>query len=297
MMGAMTGHAAAMTAKLAAAGRAVESRRPDRLFDDPLAAALVGGEGFRWMEEWRLPGMPEENPTIGPRTRFFDDLVVAAVAEGVRQVVLVAAGMDTRSFRLKLPAETVAYEVDQPMVLAEKQEVLDREHATPMCRRVPVVVDLGDDAWPSALVRSGFDTDAVTVFIAEGLSAYLTKDDNARLLDQLAALGPLGSTLGMDMLSEDYLDNPAVMPFLDRLRSFGIPWQFGTNDPADIFATHGWDLLLGSASSNPPCTAGHAPSSGRAAGAVLRPRRCRTFVLTASHTAVPRPVPSHRRWS
>jgi hypothetical protein len=116
-------HAAAMTAKLAAAGRAVESRRPDRLFDDPLAGALAGDEGLRWLEQWRLPGMPVENPTIGPRTRFFDDLVVAAVADGVRQVVLVAGGMDTRAFRLALPADTVTFELDQPAVLAEKQEV------------------------------------------------------------------------------------------------------------------------------------------------------------------------------
>ncbi len=44
------------------------------------------------MQEWRLPGMPAENPTIGPCTRFFDDLVVAAIVEGLRQVVLVAGG-------------------------------------------------------------------------------------------------------------------------------------------------------------------------------------------------------------
>jgi len=152
--------------------------------------------------------------------------------------------MDTRAFRLNLPAHTVAYELDQPVVLADKQQVLDREHATPTCRRVPVEVDLGEGAWPSALVTSGFDPFAFTVFIAEGLSAYLTKEDNARLLDQLAALAPLGGTLGIDMLSEDYLDNPAVRPFLDRLRSLGIPWQFGTNDPANFFAAHGWQAQV-----------------------------------------------------
>ncbi len=192
------------------------------------------------MEQWRLPGAAEENLTIGPRTRFFDDLVVAAIGEGIRQVVFVAAGMDTRSFRLALPSYTVVFEVDQQVVLAEKQEVLDREHATPTCRRVPVPVDLNDNAWPSALVASGFDPDVLTVFIAEGLSCYLTEDHNSRLLDQLAALAPLGSELGIDMLSGDYLDNPAVRPFLERLRSLGIPWQFGTNDPAAFLASHGW---------------------------------------------------------
>ena len=51
-----------MTSKLAAAGRAKGSERPDHLFDDPLAAVLAGAEGFRLMDEWRLPGGPKENP-------------------------------------------------------------------------------------------------------------------------------------------------------------------------------------------------------------------------------------------
>lgn len=236
----MTRNAAAMTAKLAAAGRAVESGRPDHLVDDPLAAALAGEEGFRWLEEWRVPGSPRENPTIGPRTRFFDDLVVNAVVDGIGQVVLVAAGMDTRAFRLALPTDTVTFEVDQPEVLAEKQDVLDREHASPTCRRVSVPVDLRDDSWPAALAAAGFDPSALSVFIGEGLSYYLTEAQNARLLDQLAALCPAGSRLGLDMLSRDSLDNPAVVPFLGRLHSLGVPWQFGSNDPAAFLASHGW---------------------------------------------------------
>jgi methyltransferase (TIGR00027 family) len=192
------------------------------------------------MDEWRLPGQPEENPTIGPRTRFFDDLVVAAVADGVRQVVFVAAGMDTRAYRLALPADTVTYEVDQWVVLAQKQVVLDREQATPTCRRVTVPVDLRDRAWAAALTAAGLDSCVPTVFVAEGLSSYLTKDDNARLLDDLAALSPLGSRLGIDMLSDDYLANPSVAPFLEWLRSKGIAWRFGTNDPGAFLAGHGW---------------------------------------------------------
>jgi O-methyltransferase involved in polyketide biosynthesis len=92
----------------------VESRRADRLFADPLADALAGEGGFRLMELWRLPDMPRENPTIGPRTRFYDDLVIEDVADGLGQVVLVAAGMDTRAFRLPLPAEVVVSSLTCP---------------------------------------------------------------------------------------------------------------------------------------------------------------------------------------
>lgn len=238
--GEVTNRAVAMTAKVAAAGRALESERADRLFDDPLAAALAGPDGFRWMDEWRLPGMPEENPTIGPRTRFFDDVVIDGMSGGLRQIVLVAAGMDTRAYRLALPPDATVFELDQGQVLAEKQAVLDEFHAAPRCRRVPVPVDLEDGHWPDAMAEAGFDTSRATMFIAEGFSCYLSEEENVLLLERLASLGMPGSRLGIDMLSRDYLENPAVTPFLEFLSARGITWQFGTNEPGQFLAAHGW---------------------------------------------------------
>jgi methyltransferase (TIGR00027 family) len=229
-----------VTAKLTAAGRAVESRRADRLFDDPLAAVLAGEEGFGLMERWRLPGRPVENPTIGPRTVVFDDLVLAAIAEGVGQMVLLAAGMDTRAFRLRLPAEVIVFELDLPELLEHKQAILEQEHAEPRCHRILVPVDLAEDDWPLALSAAGFDSSSPAVFIAEGLSYYLTEDENARLLDHLAALAASGSRLGIDMVSRDYLEDPAAAPFFEFTAAHGIHWQFGTNDPAEFLAAHGW---------------------------------------------------------
>ncbi len=230
----------AVTAKLTAAGRAVESRRADRLFEDPLAAALAGEEGFGLMGQWRLPGQPEENPTIGPRTRFYDDLVAAAVGEGMRQVVMLAAGMDTRAFRLPLPAEVIVFELDRPALLEQKQAILEQEQAAPRCRRTVVAADLAADDWPEALLAARFDSSAPTVFIAEGLSWYLTEDENARLLATLARLAPPGSRLGIDMVSRDYLENPAAAPFFAFTAAHGIRWQFGTDDPAGFLAAYGW---------------------------------------------------------
>jgi methyltransferase (TIGR00027 family) len=229
-----------MTAKLAAAGRARESERPDRLSDDPFAAELAGPDGFRWMGEWRLPGMSEENPTIGPRTRFFDDLVLQAMEQGIRQIVLVAAGMDTRAFRLPLPAEARLFELDQGSVLAEKQATLDALQAMPLCHRVAVAVDLEAGRWPNVLRAAGFDTSIAAAFVVEGLSWYLTEEENALLLGNLASLGAQGSRLGLDMLSRDYLDNPAVAPLLDLLETKGIAWKFGTNEPGSFLKAHGW---------------------------------------------------------
>jgi methyltransferase (TIGR00027 family) len=228
------------TARLTAAGRAVENRRADRLFEDPLAEALAGEEGFRLMERWRLPGAPRENPTIGPRTRFYDDLVIEAVAAGLGQVVLIAAGMDTRAFRLLLPSEVTVFEVDLPELLAQKQAILEQEHAEPRCRRVVVAADLAEDDWPQALTAAGFKHGERTVFIVEGLSWYLSEEENARLLDDLARLAAPGSRLGVDIISRDHLESPAAASFFKFTAALGILWQFGTNDPAGFLAAHGW---------------------------------------------------------
>jgi methyltransferase (TIGR00027 family) len=232
----------ALTAKLTAAGRAVESRRADRLFEDPLAVALAGDEGFALMEQWRLPGMSQEQATItiGPRTRFYDELVVEAVGDGIGQVVLVAAGMDTRAFRLPLPQEAIVFELDLAELLEHKQAILEQEHAEPRCHRKVVPADLAEDDWPRALTAAGFDGSAPAVFIAEGLSWYLTENDNARLLDALGFLAAPGSRLGFDIVSRDFLENPDAAPFFEFTAARGIRWQFGTNDPAGFLAAHGW---------------------------------------------------------
>jgi len=234
--------ALAATGRLTAAGRALESRRADRLFEDPLAVALAGEEGFRLLERWRLPGMSKEQATItiGPRTRFYDDLVIQAVADGLGQVVLVAAGMDTRAFRLALASEVTVFELDLPELLAQKQAILEQEHAEPRCRRIVVAADLAEDGWPQALTTARFDHAARTVFIAEGLSWYLTEEENARLLDDLASLAAPGSRLGIDLMSQDALENRAAAPFFEFSAAHGIRWQFGTNDPAGFLAAYGW---------------------------------------------------------
>ncbi|HWE14194.1 MAG TPA: SAM-dependent methyltransferase [Solirubrobacteraceae bacterium] len=262
------------TARLTAAGRAVENRRADRLFEDPLAEALAGEEGFRLMEQWRLPGAPRENPTIGPRTRFYDDLVIDAVADGLSQVVLIAAGMDTRAFRLALPAEVIVFELDLAELLAQKQAILELEHAEARCRRVVVAADLAEDDWPHALTAGGFDHAARTVFVVEGLSWYLTEEENARLLDGLASLAAPGSRLGIDIISRDHLESPASAPLFKFTAALGILWQFGTNDPG-FLAGHGWQAevtdfdafakRLGrwSPPDAPEDLAAHAAASGR----------------------------------
>jgi len=127
-------------------------------------------------------------------------------------------------------------------VLADKQAILDCEHATPRCIRRPAAADLAQAQWPVALAGAGFNPGTPAAFVAEGLTYYLPEKAAAVLLDQAASIATPGSRLGVDMVSADYLTNPAVTPYLDASR--GARWQFGTNDPGGFLAAHGWQADL-----------------------------------------------------
>lgn len=160
----------AVTASWIAAVLAQESRRPDRLLDDPWAAQLAGADGEEWLRA--RTGSPAL-AIIAIRARFFDDFLQRVTAtEGIRQVVLVAAGLDTRAYRLSWPAPVRLFELDQPEVLARKQEVLDSAGAAPGCARLPIGVDLAGQ-WTIPLRDAGFDPEAQSCWLAEGLLFYL----------------------------------------------------------------------------------------------------------------------------
>src|SRR5215207_4963102 len=125
-----------LTSRWVAAARARESDRLDRLFDDPLAAALAGSEGFAWLDQMER-AQPWGQPAlyVVVRTRFFDDFLLhASWCTGARQVVLLAAGMDARAFRLDWPPGTRLYELDRPEVIDAKDEIIADAGARPRLR-------------------------------------------------------------------------------------------------------------------------------------------------------------------
>src|SRR5918997_3953174 len=160
-----------LTSRWVAAARARESERPSRLFDDPLAAALAGSEGFAWLDH-----MERAQPWGGPalyvvvRTRFFDDFLLrASWGTGARQVVLLAAGMDARAFRLDWPPGTRLYELDRPEVIDAKDAIASRAGAHPTCERRAISVDLGRLSWSEALLSAEYETQEPSVWLTEGL--------------------------------------------------------------------------------------------------------------------------------
>ncbi|WP_046318383.1 class I SAM-dependent methyltransferase [Mycobacterium sp. UM_Kg1] len=197
------------TATMVAAARALATAEPDAIISDPFAAPLVRAVGvdfFTKMVDGALePAVAAEakaaaepmTAVMAVRTRFFDDFFRDAAAAGIRQFVILAAGLDSRAYRLDWPQPSVVYEIDQPEVIEFKTRTLAALGAQPSADRRAVAVDLRDD-WPAALRERGFDPMQPTAWIAEGLLVYLPPDAQDRLFDHITALSAPGSRLATE---------------------------------------------------------------------------------------------------
>ena len=176
------------------------------------------------------------------RTRFFDEQLVEAVSAGCRQVVLLAAGLDARAFRLPWPNGTKIFEVDLPQTLDFKETVVAARGATLRCRRTTVPTDLRGD-WGSTLAAAGHRPDRPTAWLAEGLQPYLDDHAYERVLHDLQSLTAHGSRLALD----NY-DRSRRQAMLEALHCSGptdrvmAAWQSeGGKDPVAALASHGWE--------------------------------------------------------
>ena len=207
-----------LTAQWMAAARALESERPDAQYVDPFARDLAGDHGFELLHKYENGGLV---PFISIRTRFLDDGIRALVADdadggaGIRQIVLLAAGLDMRAFRLDWPEGAVVYEVDHVGLIEHKRAQLERLGLTPKVERRTVSANLTTD-WVPELVAAGFDPDRPTLWIAEGLSFFLTPEQATAFLGTLAHASAPGSRLELDILGEGNLRNPFSRTFLGR---------------------------------------------------------------------------------
>lgn len=200
------------TAVMVAAARARETDSPAPLIRDPYARILVAGADTGVWEKFVDPAMQERIAAADPeaaaifanmlsyqavRTHFFDSFFADATAAGIRQVVILASGLDSRAYRLRWPQGTVVYEIDQPKVLEYKAATLAGHGAEPAAERREVAVDLRQD-WPAALQAAGFDASRPTAWLAEGLLMYLPAEAQDRLFEQIGELSAPGSRISAE---------------------------------------------------------------------------------------------------
>jgi methyltransferase (TIGR00027 family) len=234
-----------LTAVLVAGARATETARPERLIDDPFARAFVDAASMAsaTFAEALKQGSPNEavnqarRDAVAVRTRFCDDYLLEATRSGCRQVVLLAAGLDARAFRLPWPKGVRLWELDMPEVFAFKERVLADCHATPGCERTIIPVDLRLD-WPHALTDAAFNPRPPTAWLIEGLLMYLDESERDLLLDRVGTLSSAGSRMALDHRS-GFLSRPPVT---------------STDDPTGERADARFAALAAAASSDPSLT-------------------------------------------
>jgi methyltransferase (TIGR00027 family) len=167
------------TARWVATYRAVESARPDALFHDPLADRLAGDRGRAIVAA--APRSIRNGWWLVARTKVIDDVIIDAIGDGCDKVLNLAAGLDTRPYRLDLPPDFAWVEADLPELLAEKEQALADE--TPRCRLTRHAVDLADPAARDAFLNEELAGVTNALVLTEGLLMYL-EDSDVRALSR-----------------------------------------------------------------------------------------------------------------
>ena len=201
------------TALAVAAQRAAETAQPHPLVRDEFAAILVAAvnePGWTTIARGDLSWMGSENELarrtvivgreyVATRTVFFDEFCASAIEQGLQQVVIVAAGLDARAYRLSCLSGVHVYEIDQPAVQEFKQSTLSAEGLAPLADTHSVAVDLRNDDWPLALTEAGWDEASPTAWIIEGLLPYLSSIEHDRLFRTVTRLSVTGSWLAAEV--------------------------------------------------------------------------------------------------
>jgi methyltransferase (TIGR00027 family) len=246
------------TALFVATARALEAQKPDPLVIDRFAEVFCRAAGGNAADV--LDGKDPENQLKTPdwgvhfvnfqaaRTKYFDTYFRQAADAGVRQVVILAAGLDSRAYRLSWPDETTIFELDRPQVLDFKREVLAEQGAKANAERREVAIDLRED-WPQALRDSGFDAAKPSAWIAEGLLIYLPAGAEQQLFTGIDALATRASHVavedGAPMAPDDYAAAVAKerAATADQRVFFRLIYN-ERHAPADQwFDEHGWTAV------------------------------------------------------
>lgn len=223
------------TARWVAFYRAMESDRPDALFRDPWARKLAGERGAAIVRH--IPRAEAMAWALIVRTQVFDELILRAVRrDGVDLVLNLAAGFDTRPYRLPLPPSLQWIEVDLPELLAHKETEMAGER--PVCELERVRLDLADHEARRALFDRVERMGKRVMVVSEGLLLYLTPQQVAPLATDLHGSKSFRWWV-TDLLS------PALLKRLHRtwgthLENANAPYRFAPEEGAEFFRPFGW---------------------------------------------------------
>jgi methyltransferase (TIGR00027 family) len=224
------------TALWVAVYRARETERRSALFQDPFARKLAGERGEQ-IAKGMEPGQRYEWPYIA-RTLRFDQIVTEQIKQGADMVINLAAGLDTRPYRMDLPSWLQWIEVDLPDMIDYKEKVLAGEK--PRCALERVCLDLADLAGRRALFRKLGGNAKKVLVLTEGLLVYLTRDEVSELSRDLATQSTF-KDWAIDLCSPGLLK--MLQKNLGALSEAGSPLKFGPEEGPDFFNASGWKAV------------------------------------------------------
>lgn len=223
------------TALWVAMYRAMESERPDAHFRDPWARALAGERG-----ETILRSLPRGRQSAWPmivRTVLFDELILSTVRDhGLEVVVNLAAGLDTRPWRMDLPPSLSWVDVDLPAILAHKTNIMEDE--VPRCRYEALEADLTEPELRRSAIARAVGAARRGLVVSEGLLIYLEPEQVAALASDLHGPQALGWWL-TDLAS------PRLLKMMERswgkqVRAGDAPFRFAPAEGSAFFEPFGW---------------------------------------------------------
>ena len=220
------------TARWVAVYRAWESARPDALFNDPYAKSLAGERGQAIAT--LMPAQARSGWPMIARTKLIDDLVQAAVAQGCDCVINLAAGLDTRPYRLALPNSLRWIEADLPALIEEKEQLLAA--AKPRCQLRRIKVDLADAAARVVALQEAVSSSTRALVLTEGLLVYLDDAQVRGLSQDIAALAGVRNWI-LD------LGSPAILELMNKgmgAHLTNAPLKFAPANGIAFFEALGW---------------------------------------------------------
>ncbi|MCV7229028.1 class I SAM-dependent methyltransferase [Mycolicibacterium komossense] len=260
------------TALGVAGGRAAETNSADPLISDPYAQLFLeaAGDGIWkiYLDGELAAELADLDTQFGERmqamigytasrTKFFDEFFLDAAAAGIEQVVILAAGLDSRAWRLQWPEGRVVFEIDQPKVLAFKIQTLEAHEVASIAKQVCVGIDLRQD-WPKALVDAGFDISAPTAWSAEGLLPYLTSAAQDLLFERIRSLSAQGSRVAVEAFTNEFFGAESFARRAEQMERYreaakklggkdigesgNLLYEEERVEVVDWLRAHGWDV-------------------------------------------------------
>jgi methyltransferase (TIGR00027 family) len=219
-----------------AAYRAQESARPDAVFNDPLAARLAGSRGVQMVAA--TPHTQAMGFAMAMRTSAIDRLIHVAISGGIDTVINLGAGLDTRPYRMQLPAHLKWIEVDFPQIIDYKTEILKAEK--PVCKLQRISSDLSIQMERLELFTSLDSYAKRALIITEGVIGYLTNDQAAQLSKDLFAM-PKFQYWIQDYRFGKYRRTKQSEQMAKIVKN--TPFRFEAEDPVAFFSNHGWKMV------------------------------------------------------